>query len=90
MKVRVTFSAHLRAAAGRGDVEVTVPDQSHISDAILAAAREAGPKLSDAVLDTEGKPRESLLLFINDEQTAASGALTDGDEVTIIAPISGG
>ncbi|MCW8132038.1 MAG: MoaD/ThiS family protein [Planctomycetota bacterium] len=90
MTVRVAFSAHLRAAAGRGHVELSLPEGARIADAVLAAAREAGPKLAEALLDAAGQPRASLLLFLNDEQAAAPQALTDGGEVTIIAPISGG
>lgn len=90
MKVRLNLSAHLRSAAGRGEMEIALPGSARVADAIVAAAREAGARLAEAVLDPHGKPRDALLLFVNDEQTTHAGTLSDGDDVTVIAPISGG
>ncbi|MBI3830065.1 MAG: MoaD/ThiS family protein [Planctomycetes bacterium] len=90
MKIRVSFSAHLRTAAGGAGIELELPAGARVGDAVTATARGGKPELASALLDASGKPRETLLLFLDDEQAAAGDALAEGVELTLVAPISGG
>lgn len=90
MKIRVSFSAHLRTAAGGHSADLELPAGARVSDAVTAAAKSGKPELVAALLDASGKPRETLLLFVDDEQAAAGDALAEGVELTLVAPISGG
>lgn len=90
MKIRILFSAHLRTAANGSNADLELPTGARVSDAVIAAAKRGKPELSAALLNDSGLPRDTLLLFVDDEQAAADDALADGVELTLVAPISGG
>jgi molybdopterin converting factor small subunit len=78
--VTVRLFASLRDAAGADRVELTLP-----------AGTPAGAvwgHLPDAVLD-RGLPR-AVRYAVNDRWTIPGAPLSDGDEVALILPVSGG
>jgi molybdopterin converting factor small subunit len=42
------------------------------------------------LLDANGQPNETILVFVNDEQMEPGVELKDGDIVTLLSPIAGG
>jgi molybdopterin synthase catalytic subunit len=81
MKVHVMFFAQARERAGRTSAELTLPDSSRLEDALAALAREY-PEL------------ESLwpqLAVAVDGRLARPGTpLSDGAELAVLPPVSGG
>ncbi|MAT16894.1 MAG: hypothetical protein CMJ46_16665 [Planctomyces sp.] len=92
MRVTVEYMAQIKRAAGTGREEIELPDGTLLSDALTQLAESHGDPLAGMVLDGEGKPITSLLLFLGDEQVRleANPTLTDGAQLTISTPISGG
>lgn len=81
MAVALRLFAQAREAAGEGASEWP----ASTLDKLLARARERyGPEFT-AVLDT-------ARVWVNGEEPPAGGAtaLTDGDEVAVLPPVSGG
>jgi molybdopterin synthase catalytic subunit/molybdopterin converting factor small subunit len=76
VKVRVRLFAALREAAGVGTREVELPDGSMLRDVWSALGLGVEP--------------EGLLYAVNREYADAGAALSDGDEVAVIPPVSGG
>lgn len=93
MKVLVQYTAQLRAAIGRSEEYVDLPDAATLRDLLvqLAAACEAA---GSHLVTEAGEPRPSLLVVLNNIATPAGGAasiaLRAGDTVTLLTPIAGG
>jgi molybdopterin synthase sulfur carrier subunit len=81
MKVRVRLFAALREAAGRGEVDLDLPDGSTAEDAWRRLAQEH-PALSGR--------RASLQAAVNRRYAPFDQPLAAGDEVVFIPPVSGG
>jgi molybdopterin converting factor subunit 1 len=76
VKVSVRLFAGLREQAGRGALELRLPDAATVADVWPA-------------LDLGEQPR-GLLVAVNKEYVREDRALADGDEVALIPPVSGG
>ncbi|MSO95478.1 MAG: hypothetical protein EXQ81_06760 [Thermoleophilia bacterium] len=76
MKVAVRLFAGLRELAGTRALEIELPDGATAADVWPA-------------LDLGDEPA-GLLLAVNKSYASAATALTDGDEVALIPPVSGG
>ena len=76
MRVRVRLFAGLRERAGAGERHLELPDGSRAGDAWTALALGAEPP--------------GLAYAVNREYVDRDHALTDGDEVAVIPPVSGG
>jgi molybdopterin synthase catalytic subunit len=74
--VRIRLFAQLRERAGRGELELELPDGASVGDAIAAIGSLA-----------EGLP---VVMAVNREYADASVVLTAGDELALIPPVSGG
>lgn len=81
MKVTVLFFAQARERAGRASAELSLPEGSRLTDALAVLAREhpaletLWPHLAVAVSGRLARP-ETLL--------------TDGAELALLPPVSGG
>ena len=80
MRVLVRLFASYREAAGVGSVDLDLPAHATVRDALAAIVR-AHPSLARA-------PR--LVIARNREYARDDEPLTDGDEVALIPPVSGG
>ena len=79
MRIKVRLFAALRALVGETEVEVDVSDGASVSDVVDAlAARHAG--LGD----------HRFAMALNQRYADAAAAVSDGDEVALIPPVSGG
>jgi molybdopterin converting factor subunit 1 len=76
MVVRVRLFAMLRERAGRGEVELELPDGARVGDALSALAELA-----------DGLP---LVMAVNREYADRDALLEPGDELALIPPVSGG
>ncbi len=76
MHVRVRLFAQLRERAGRGEVEVELPEGARVADAIAALGDVAA-----------GLP---VVMAVNREYADESAELSPGDELALIPPVSGG
>ena len=81
MTVRVRLFALLRDLAGTGAADLSLPDGSTAAAAAEAVAVRF-PAVRDAV------PR--VMYAVNQEYADAGTVLSDGDELALIPPVSGG
>jgi molybdopterin converting factor subunit 1 len=81
MRVRVRLFASLREAAGRGELELDLPEGTTPEDVFRRLAAEH-PSLAPR--------RKSLAAAVNRSYAAFDTPLAPGDEVAFIPPVSGG
>ena len=81
MRVRVRLFASLREAAGRSELELELGGAATPEDAWRRLA-ESFPALAAR--------RQSLAASVNRRYASFGQALTEGDEVVFIPPVSGG
>ena len=82
MNIDVRLFAMLRERAGRDSVTVEVPDGATVRDAVAAVADTHG--LADVM------ERLSVVMAVNREYADDDSTLSDGDELALIPPVSGG
>ncbi|MEX2431257.1 MAG: molybdenum cofactor biosynthesis protein MoaE [Dehalococcoidia bacterium] len=82
MRIHIRLYASYREQAGRGQVDVTIADGATSVSAAIDALLAAVPSL----------PRDFRphLIAVNDEFANPQYPLTDGDEVALYPPVSGG
>ena len=81
MKVRVRLFASLREAVGQERLELDLAEGARVEGA-WAALVERHPSL--------GARRASLMAAVNRRYAAFEDALSNGDELVFIPPVSGG
>ena len=89
MTVIVRYLAQLRRLAGRSIERLDLAGPCTLAG-LVAALAERHPELSAVLVDDQGQGRPSVLVFVGDEQASPDRPLSDGDEVTLLAPIAGG
>ena len=82
MEVEVRLFATLRERAGRDRIALDLSEGATVADALAAAAQEPG---LDEVLATM-----PVRVALNREYVADTTPISDGDEVALIPPVSGG
>ncbi|MFQ5909676.1 MAG: MoaD/ThiS family protein [Thermoplasmata archaeon] len=81
MKVRVKLFAAFREIVGKKDLIMDMSEGSTVEDVVAKLLAEH-PKLR--------KLRETMIYSVNKEYAKPHKELSDGDEVGILPPISGG
>jgi MoaD family protein len=89
MRVTVEFFGPAREAAGTARVGIDCDMPTTAQDLVTRLARERGGRLAHLLL-AEDRLAPSVLIAVNDLQADAPVPLKDGDEVTVIPPVSGG
>ena len=94
MKITVQLEAQLQQAAGKREIETSLPEGSSLLTLLQQIAVGGGDAFRDRLFAPEGELLSTVLLFVN-EQPVATGAasdhvLSDGDCVLLLPPISGG
>jgi MoaE-MoaD fusion protein len=82
MRVEVRLFAILRERAGRDSLELDLADGATAADALAATGERAG--LADELA------RMQVAVAVNREYVRGDAALSDGDEVALVPPVSGG
>ena len=92
IRVRVRYCAQANVAAGIAEEEITLDGPCAPADLIVQIASAHGDELRRVLLDADGRPHASVLLFVGEEQTSVNARepLKDGDVIEILPPISGG
>lgn len=94
MKVRIQYTAQLRAAVGCSEEEVDAPDGGTLADLLTTLATERRPESAPFVLTTAGELQPSLLVAVNargvSPREARSTVLQANDVITLMPPIAGG
>jgi molybdopterin synthase catalytic subunit len=82
MNVTVRLFAVLRELAGSDSLELELPDDATVDDAVRALAARA--ELADALA------RMKVVMAVNRDYAEGSTRLGSGDELALIPPVSGG
>ncbi len=82
MVVQVRLFAMLREGAGRERIDVRLPAEATVAEALAALARE--PALSELIA------RMPMRMAVNRDYADATTRLHAGDELALIPPVSGG
>jgi molybdopterin converting factor small subunit len=92
MRIHVRYTAQVRAAAGRNEETLDLPQAASVEDLLRSVGARHGEAMQRLVLRPDQTPQPSLLLFVNDLQWRPSepSALSEGDQVAIMSPIAGG
>ena len=82
MRVTVRWFAMLREEAGKDSCAVELPAAASAADAVAAASDQVGLSLAARSIP--------VVLAINREQVSRDAPVSDGDEVAVLPPVSGG
>ena len=91
MKVSIQFLGQARQLAASERLELDLPEGACANDAVPAILQDADPRLA-TVLTEDGRLRASVMTILRDEtiDPEAGGLLRDGDELSLLPPMSGG
>lgn len=89
MRVMVEFFGPAREAAGQARLGLDCDMPTTAQDLVAHLARERGGRLAHLLL-TNDRLVPSVLIAVNDVQAAGPVPLKDGDEITVLPPVSGG
>jgi molybdopterin converting factor subunit 1 len=81
MKVKVLFFASCREIVGERQAEIELSDGATVSDLVDRIASEH-PRFGDVA--------KTAMVSVNQEYVEPSHGLSEGDEVAVIPPVSGG
>jgi molybdopterin synthase catalytic subunit len=81
MRVRLLLFAGLREAVGRKELILELPAETSLADVLAHAEREA-PAI--------GRHRATAMVSLNRERAPLDAVVSDGDEVALLPPVSGG
>lgn len=87
--VRWKLFADLAEAAGDRTTNVPVAPDATVRDALDALLDERDA-LGDRILDEDGELRDHVNLLQNGSAATFSDAVSDGDELALFPPVSGG
>lgn len=78
---------------GEGEKKISV-DASTLQDAISSITSMFGEEFSRRVLDSDGKPRSLINIYVNGKNMRFTGGMTtslnDGDQIVILPAVAGG
>ena len=89
MQVHVEYVAQVRTAAGVSSESLEVPDNATIQSLVSAACQQH-EELVKVLCSDGGTLHPSILVFRGEEPCEPGSALSDGDTITFLSPISGG
>lgn len=91
MKITIQFLGQARQLAASERLEMEVAEGSSVDDLVALLLEGADPRLG-AILTDDGKLRRSVMAILMDEtiDPSASNLLQDGDELSLLPPMSGG
>ena len=92
MQITLQYEAQARRAAGIASETIEVSDFWCVSDCIRKVADAHGEQLKPILVKPNGEIQPTLLVFLNDAHIVRNeeNALSDGDILTLMTPLSGG
>jgi molybdopterin converting factor small subunit len=90
MRVTVHYLAQIKRAAGVRVEKIEVGDGATLAAALTALAARHDEPFRAMLLDDAGRPRRTLVYFVNDSHSEPDRVLLEGDEISILAPMAGG
>lgn len=92
MKITVEYAAQVKRAAGVSGDTLELGAGATLADVVAEIAGKRGDVLTGSLLTDDAAIHPSILTFVGDQQVrdAAGHAMSDGDVVTFLSPISGG
>lgn len=90
MRVTIHYLAQLKRAAGCSCEQIDSPEPVTLSAFLQTLGARRDSAFRTLLLDDANEPRKSLLFFVGDEHADLARLLTDGDAITILAPMAGG
>lgn len=92
MKINVEYAAQVKRAVGVSRDVVELDPPATLADVIAEIAKQRGDALTGTLLTAEAALHPSILAFVGDRQVrdASAHAMSEGDVVTFLSPISGG
>lgn len=79
MQVRVLLFANLKQQAGRGELSLELPEPATVRSAAAALGERLG-----------ALPLEGVMCAVNERYVDPGTALSEGDTVAFLPPVSGG
>ena len=92
MKVRVFYTTQLKVALDRASEQVDIPGPLTVGQLLQHLHHLHGKPFAESVLTSQGELRPSILVCVGTDCLGRdlSVQLNDGDEVTLLSPVSGG
>lgn len=94
MRLRVQYTAQLRAVIGLAEEDVDLPEGSSLGDLVGRLANELHREAAAHLLTATGDVQPSLLMAVNQQAVPSREARTRrmaaGDTVALMPPIGGG
>jgi molybdopterin converting factor small subunit len=94
MRLRVQYTAQLRAVIGLAEEEVELPEGTSLGELVVRLAHELHREAAPHLLTAAGDVQPSLLVAVNQQAVSPREARTRrmaaGDTVTLMPPIGGG
>jgi molybdopterin synthase sulfur carrier subunit len=85
VKIRILYFARLREALGLASEQVTLPDDITTSGALLDWLRQRGGNWAEHL--AEGR---AFRMAVNQDMADDGTVLSEGDEVALFPPVTGG
>lgn len=92
MNIRIRFTAQLKDKAGLGTDLIELNSTEKLQSLLRRLVERYGPDFGQILFDEKGFYRNSNLIALNGSQVnyIENNDLKEGDEVTILSPVSGG
>ena len=92
MKIRINYTAMLKAATGISGESIDIRPGSTLRECLLQLRSLHGQSLGPLLLTDSDELQPAVILCIGEEQVPLNHPhpLQDGDELTILSAISGG
>jgi molybdopterin converting factor small subunit len=90
MHITLHYLAQLKRAAGLPLESVELDKPCTLGELLARLASDRAPSFRNLVLDDQGKPHPSLLVFVGEDQVSSDRLMRDGDCVTLLTPMAGG
>ena len=93
MQVTVEYTAQIKSIAGMAREVIKLDGPCTVADIARQVASARGEDLAGMLLDENGQPRPSILVFRGEDQVRwddTSTVVSDGDTITLLSPVSGG
>ena len=93
MQVTVEYAAQIKRVAGVARDVIELDGPCEVAEIARRVAANRGEGLAEILLDENGQPRPSILVFLGNLQLRWDDTTTrveDGLTITLLSPVSGG